>query len=206
MSRVRIGGSKHVGSGTKRTRRCYLQNGGESFSACHFQTSRPGRTNLPPWAYEPPALGVRTSRPGRTNLPPWAYEPPAVGVRTSRRGRTNLPPWAYEPLAVGVRTARRGHSQGAPCAYWPLAVGVLTALNSRTPPVLTPRTGIGQVWFCSSRAYVDLPAIRRTAAFLFVERDVPSRRLIRIVLSFANTVGPSSYCPQTYEECLNSVA
>ena len=37
MSRVRIGGSKHVGSGTKRTRRCYLQNGGESFSACHFQ-------------------------------------------------------------------------------------------------------------------------------------------------------------------------
>ena len=33
MSRVRIGGSKHVGSGTKRTRRCYLQNGGESCSA-----------------------------------------------------------------------------------------------------------------------------------------------------------------------------
>ena len=40
MSRVRIGGSKHAGSGTKRTRRCYLQNGGESFCSCHFQTGR----------------------------------------------------------------------------------------------------------------------------------------------------------------------
>ena len=41
MSRVRIGGSKHVGSGTKRTRRCYLQNGGESFSGCHFHAPSP---------------------------------------------------------------------------------------------------------------------------------------------------------------------
>ena len=32
-------------AGTKKTRRCYLQNGGESFSGCHFQTNHPCDSN-----------------------------------------------------------------------------------------------------------------------------------------------------------------
>ena len=71
------------------------------------------RKHLPPWAYEPPALGVRTSRPGRTNLPPWAYEPPALGVRTARPGRTNRSPWAQSGCALRVLAARRGRTHRA---------------------------------------------------------------------------------------------
>ncbi len=66
MSRVRIGGSKHVGSRTKKTRRCYLQNGGESFSSGHGVPFHVAATNVHVQFCERP--GVRLPRATHRNI------------------------------------------------------------------------------------------------------------------------------------------
>ena len=86
MSRVRIGGSKHVGSGTKRTRRCYLQNGGESFSACHFHVSTQIGVDLYP-KKPTNTVFIGFSRDLRTGFFPTCAGRPRPSSRSSASGK-----------------------------------------------------------------------------------------------------------------------
>ena len=148
MSRVRIGGSKHVGSGTKRTRRCYLQNGGESFSSCRYHADvRANDDERTAGGGALPATEARPRRPECDEIDPARASPgPGLRAGSSAAQRDQAPPLRpgrgrQSGQAGAARAPRRGLAARPRGLQLDRAAALRSSPGSRTQGVPAPAAG-----------------------------------------------------------------